>query len=71
MEVTKSIYLNSINNREEAGEISRILHDVWGIRQVEVNLDTKEAVVSYNEDAVALHDFEQALIDGGFQVNTQ
>lgn len=67
MEVTRVIKVKELNERN-ADEISRILHDIWGIRQVEVNVDTREAVVSFNEKSASLVDFEQALKDSGYQL---
>ncbi len=67
MEVTKAIKLRSLD-KEKADDVSRILHDVWGIRDVEVNVDTHEAIVSFNEDSASLHDFEQALLDSGYHL---
>lgn len=68
MEITDSILIERIHNHEEADKISRILHDVWGVRKVEVNRETNEAVIVFNDASASLLDFEQALIDGGFQV---
>lgn len=67
VEVTRAIKVKELNERN-ADEISRILHDIWGIRQVEVNVDTREAVVSFNEKSASLVDFEQALKDRGYQL---
>jgi copper chaperone CopZ len=67
VEVTRAIKVKEINERN-ADEINRILHDIWGVRQVEVNVDTREAVVSFNEKSASLVDFEQALIDSGYQL---
>jgi copper chaperone CopZ len=67
VEVTRAIKVKDLNEKN-ADEISRILHDIWGIRQVEVNVDTREAVVSFNEKSASLVDFEQALKDSGYQL---
>ncbi|WEG12050.1 cation transporter [Pullulanibacillus sp. KACC 23026] len=67
MEVIRSIKVKDLQD-EKADEVSRILYDVWGIRNVEVNVDTSEAVVSFNEDSASLEDFEQALMDSGYQI---
>jgi copper chaperone CopZ len=67
MEVTKAIKLKELNETN-ADEVNRILHDIWGVRDVEVNVDTREAVVSFNEKSASLRDFEQALVDSGYQL---
>ena len=67
MKITKSIKLRALE-KEKAEDISRILYDVWGVRDVEVNVDTSEAVVSFNEASASLHDFQQALLDSGYEL---
>ncbi|WP_408007625.1 heavy-metal-associated domain-containing protein [Pseudalkalibacillus sp. A8] len=65
---TKSIAFKQMNTKTDADTISKVLHDVWGVRQVEVNLDTQEATVSYNENAASFEDFQQAVVDAGFEI---
>jgi copper chaperone CopZ len=67
MEVIKAIKVKELSETN-ADEINRILHDIWGVRDVEVNVDTREAVVSFNEKSASLRDFEQALLDSGYQL---
>lgn len=67
-EVTRQIKIKDLKE-EKAEEVNRILHDVWGVRDVEINIDTSEAVVSFNEKSASLHDFEQALKDSGYQLS--
>lgn len=56
---------------EDAERVSKVLHDVWGIRKVEVQLDKGEATISYNEDAASFQDFQQAIVDSGFEVKDE
>jgi copper chaperone CopZ len=67
----KTLYLKDMNNSEDAERVSEILHDVWGIRQVEIHLDRAVATISYDEDAASIQDFEQAVVDGGFEVRNE
>jgi copper chaperone CopZ len=67
MEVIKAIKVKELSETN-ADEVNRILHDIWGVRDVEVNVDTREAVVSFNEKSASLRDFEQALLDSGYQL---
>jgi copper chaperone CopZ len=67
VEVTKAIKVKELSETN-ADEVNRILHDIWGVRDVEVNVDTREAVVSFNEKSASLRDFEQALLDSGYQL---
>jgi copper chaperone CopZ len=71
MVTKKTIYLKDMNNSEDAKRVSEILHDVWGIRQVEVQLDQAVATISYDKDAASIQDFQQALVDGGFEVRNE
>lgn len=66
MVVKKTIVLKKMNTQEDADRISSILHDVWGVRRVEVQLDKGEATISYDEDAASIHDFQQAITDSGY-----
>lgn len=55
--------------KEDEKKISDALHDVWGVRNVKINVQTKEAIISYDEDAGSLEDFQQAIIDVGYEAN--
>ncbi|WP_084778745.1 heavy-metal-associated domain-containing protein [Sediminibacillus massiliensis] len=55
--------------KEDEQKISDALHDVWGVRNVKINVQTKEAIISYDENAGALHDFQQAIMDVGYEAN--
>ncbi|MRG85249.1 heavy-metal-associated domain-containing protein [Salinibacillus xinjiangensis] len=55
--------------KEDEKQLSEALHDVWGIRNVKINTQTNEAIISYDEDAGSLEDFTQAVMDLGFEVN--
>ncbi|QHS22379.1 heavy-metal-associated domain-containing protein [Virgibacillus sp. MSP4-1] len=56
--------------KEDERKISEALHDVWGVRNVKMNTQTNEAIISYDEDAGSLQDFQQAVIDMGYEANT-
>jgi copper chaperone len=66
MVMTKTISLKKMNSADDAERISKILHDVWGIRKVEIQLDKREATISFDENAASIHDFEQAITDSGY-----
>lgn len=55
--------------KEDEQKVRKALHDVWGIRQVEINTQTNEVMISYNEKSGSLQDFQQAIIDIGYEVN--
>lgn len=56
--------------KEDEPNVLQALHDVWGVRSAKVNSETKEAIISYNADSASLHDFEQAIIDLGYEANS-
>lgn len=53
---------------EDETEIVKALHDVWGIRHVTVNPTMNEVIFSFNEAAGSMEDFQQAVIDLGYEV---
>ena len=55
--------------KEDEGKVGDALHDVWGVRNIKINTQTNEAIISYDEDAGSLMDFEQAVKDLGYEVN--
>lgn len=57
-----------MNTPEDAKRVSEVLHDIWGIRKVEVQLDKGEATISFDENAASIQDFQQAVVDSGFEV---
>ncbi|MGG0718460.1 heavy-metal-associated domain-containing protein [Robertmurraya massiliosenegalensis] len=68
---TGKLKLQGLSSQEDADKILRALNEVWGVRNAEVNVNHKEAVVSYDEKAASLHDFEQAIIDTGYDLLKQ
>ncbi|GAA0326065.1 hypothetical protein GCM10008967_15800 [Bacillus carboniphilus] len=52
--------------KEDEGKISEALHDVWGVRNVKINVQTGEVMISYDENAGSLEDFQQAIVDVGY-----
>ncbi len=56
-------------NDEEA--VKEALYDVWGVNQVEVSWSESKARLRYDESAASEVDFEQAIIDQGFEVGEE
>ncbi|MCP8969578.1 heavy-metal-associated domain-containing protein [Ectobacillus ponti] len=65
---TGLFHIPEMNSERDADKVRQVLHEVWGIRRTEVNVRTKEAYFSYDEQAASCQDFEQALADVGFTV---
>ncbi|GGE09104.1 hypothetical protein GCM10011571_08060 [Marinithermofilum abyssi] len=67
----ETIMIKGMKDQKDLDRVLASLRDVWGVRQVDINLSKGEAVVSFNKNAASLHDFEQAVIDSGFQVRDE
>ncbi|WP_077212831.1 heavy-metal-associated domain-containing protein [Bacillus dakarensis] len=63
--------LEGVESQDDADKVLHALHEVWGIREAEVNFNSKEALFSFDEKSASLQDFEQAVIDSGFHVTKQ
>lgn len=56
-------------NQQDADKVLNALLDVWGIGSAEVNLKDRNAVISYDERMASYQDFEQAIIDTGYEIS--
>jgi copper chaperone CopZ len=63
----KKMKIPDMNTQKDVDKISEVLQDVWGIRQVEISLPTKEVVLTYDEKAASCIDFREALDQSGFE----
>ncbi|WP_251550852.1 heavy-metal-associated domain-containing protein [Neobacillus muris] len=66
-----SLKVEGMNSQTDANKVLHALNEVWGVREAEVNLSRSEAVFSFNEQAASYQDFEQAIIDLGYQIVRQ
>ncbi|PTX61840.1 copper chaperone [Melghirimyces profundicolus] len=69
--VTKTIRVQGMVDPNDTDKVSHALHEVWGVRKVDVSLNRGEATVSYDEHAASFADFQQALLDQGFEIFTE
>ncbi|WP_052947656.1 heavy-metal-associated domain-containing protein [Aneurinibacillus tyrosinisolvens] len=67
--VTKKVSVPDMKAQQDAERIDKVLKDVWGVRQVEINLPTKEIILMYDEKAASYEDFQQALYETGFEAH--
>ncbi|MGF9817510.1 heavy-metal-associated domain-containing protein [Brevibacillus agri] len=65
---TDKIPVQGMKDENDAEKVSAALHRVWGIQQAEVSLAKGEALVSYDEKAASLVDFQQVIRDLGYKV---
>lgn len=66
MLITRMVSIPNMTKLDE-DEVSRILHDVWGVRNIKINAEKKTAAISFDEKAATMDDFKQALNDSGFE----
>ncbi|WP_085524566.1 heavy-metal-associated domain-containing protein [Tuberibacillus sp. Marseille-P3662] len=66
---TFNLSIKGMQDSSDAEKVDAVLHDVWGIRKAEVNLETGQAGISYDENAGAVEDFKQAVHELGFEVD--
>lgn len=57
----------NISSPQDADKVKNALEDVWGVRVVEVNENTGNAKISFDEYAASIHDFEQAITEAGYK----
>jgi copper chaperone CopZ len=55
-------------NQQDADKVLNALLEVWGIGRAKVNLSKSHAVFTYDERMASYHDFEQAVIDTGYEI---
>ncbi|MDQ0220627.1 copper chaperone [Peribacillus cavernae] len=64
------VVVKSMQNQVDADKVLNVLLGVWGIEGAEVNLYSNKATFTYDNRMASLHDFEQALLDAGYDVTT-
>ncbi|MDP1471820.1 heavy-metal-associated domain-containing protein [Priestia megaterium] len=60
--------VKGIEQQQDKDNVTKALHDVWGVREVDVHLSNGEVAVSYDENATSPIDITQAILDAGYQV---
>jgi copper chaperone CopZ len=67
---TRTIVVKGMNDQAAAEKVSGALHEVWGVEQVGIDLAKNEATFSFDELSASVHDFEQAVLEMGFEIRT-
>jgi copper chaperone CopZ len=65
---TGKIKIEGVQTSQDVNKALKVLNEVWGIRDVTLSL-TGEATIQYDEMAASFRDFEQAVIDSGFDIS--
>jgi copper chaperone CopZ len=68
---TATIRVQGMADENDKQKVSRALLEVWGVRGVNVDLEKREAAFTYDELAAKYMDFQQAILDSGFEIYTQ
>ncbi|MBB6444471.1 heavy-metal-associated domain-containing protein [Bacillus benzoevorans] len=66
--ITRTMAIANLNKTNEE-QIIQALHDVWGVRNIKLNHEKGEAMVTFDENAASFIDFEQAVKDCGFEAS--
>lgn len=66
---TGRIKLEGVQSGQDVKKALKALNEVWGIQDASLSLNTGEATIQYDEKAASFDDFEQAIIDSGFNIS--
>ncbi|PLS18245.1 copper chaperone [Bacillus sp. M6-12] len=55
-------------SQKDADTIMNALLEVWGVSRAEVNLSKNQAMFTYDKRMASAIDFEQAILDSGYQI---
>lgn len=61
--------ISGMKSEQDAEKVKKIIRSVWGIQTVHVNLPDHEASIGYDDKMASLIDFEQAIMDNGFELD--
>lgn len=67
--IRETIRVRELTGPEDAEKIRCALHQVWGVRGVDINEGVGEVTLIFNEKAASLGDFRQAIREKGFEVD--
>ena len=65
---TGVVTVRNMVNQQDADKVLQALEHVWGLSRAEVIFSKSQAVFTYDERMASPQDFEQAIIDTGFEI---
>jgi copper chaperone len=65
---TSVVTVKNMVNQQDADKVLQALEHVWGLSRAEVKLSINQAVFTYDERMASPQDFEQAIIETGFEI---
>ncbi len=64
------VIVKDMTSLKDADTVLNALLGVWGIDRAEINLEKHQALFTYDERMASSQDFEQAILDSGFEIET-
>jgi copper chaperone CopZ len=65
---TSVVTVKNMVNQQDADKVLQALEHVWGLTRAEVKLSKSQAAFTYDERMASPQDFEQAIIETGFEI---
>jgi len=62
------LQISNLDSQEDAKKITQAVLDVWGITEAKASPAQKNISFSYDERMASEQDFEQAIIESGFNI---
>lgn len=66
---TSTVTIKNLSNKEDANKVLEALEHVWGIGKAEIKLSHGEAIITFDERMARAEDFEQAIVENGFEIS--
>ena len=63
--------IRGMATEEDAAKALQALEAVWGVREAKVDLAKGQASVSYDESATSFEDFQQVILESGFDITKE
>jgi copper chaperone CopZ len=68
---TRVVTIKNMVNQQDADRVLEVIEHVWGDTRAVVDLSKGQATYSFDEKMASSQDFEQAIIDSGFEITPQ
>ncbi|WP_090990115.1 heavy-metal-associated domain-containing protein [Bacillus sp. OV322] len=62
--------VSGLDSQESGKKILQALESVWGINKAEIDIKHREASFSYDSRMASRQDFEQAILDLGYGIES-
>ncbi|PLS09557.1 heavy-metal-associated domain-containing protein [Neobacillus cucumis] len=68
---TRVVTIKNMANQQDANKVLEAIEHVWGNTQAEIDLSKGKAIYSFDENMASGQDFEQAIMDLGYEIIPQ